>query len=138
MEKVDCLFIHAPKSRNDCPPIDPFIGINFLPMGLLGLADLLQRHGVSSQIVHTGVVRGVLDDGTVMVESKFGLDGRYLHQPQGQPFSQTWAYYRSARGGHYVMIERTRWSHVSASRRKSGTRESDKIPLPITRTDKVG
>jgi radical SAM superfamily enzyme YgiQ (UPF0313 family) len=55
MERVDCLFIHVPKSRNDCRPIDQSIGINFLPMGLLGLADLLQRNGVSTQIVHMGV-----------------------------------------------------------------------------------
>jgi radical SAM superfamily enzyme YgiQ (UPF0313 family) len=55
MEKVDCLFIHVPKLRNYYRPIDQFIWINFLPMGLLGLADLLQRNGISTQIVHMGV-----------------------------------------------------------------------------------
>jgi radical SAM superfamily enzyme YgiQ (UPF0313 family) len=55
MERVDCLFIHVPKLRNYYRPIDQFIWINFLPMGLLGLADLLQRHGISTQIVHLGV-----------------------------------------------------------------------------------
>jgi len=55
MERVDCLFIHTPKLRNSYRPFDQFIWINFLPMGLLGLADLLQRHGISSQIVHIGV-----------------------------------------------------------------------------------
>jgi radical SAM superfamily enzyme YgiQ (UPF0313 family) len=55
MERVDCLFIHVPKLRNYYRPIDQFIWINFLPMGLLGLADLLQRHGISTQIVHMGV-----------------------------------------------------------------------------------
>ncbi len=55
MERVDCLFLHVPKLRNYYRPIDQFIWINFLPMGLLGLADLLQRHGISTQIVHVGV-----------------------------------------------------------------------------------
>ena len=55
MEKVDCLFIHVPKLRNYYRPIDQFLWINFLPMGLIGLADLLQRHSLSTQIVHLGV-----------------------------------------------------------------------------------
>jgi len=55
MEKLDCLFVHVPKLKNYYRPIDQFIWINFLPMGLLGLADLLQRHAISSQIVHMGV-----------------------------------------------------------------------------------
>jgi radical SAM superfamily enzyme YgiQ (UPF0313 family) len=55
MERLDCLFLHVPKLRNYYRPIDQFIWINFLPMGLLGLADLLQRQGISTQIVHMGV-----------------------------------------------------------------------------------
>ena len=55
MEKVDCLFLHVPKFVNYYRPIHQFMWINFLPMGLLGLADLLQRQGVSTQIVHLGV-----------------------------------------------------------------------------------
>ena len=55
MEKVDCLFLHVPKLTNYYRPINDFIWINFLPMGLLGLADLLQRHHVSTQVVHLGV-----------------------------------------------------------------------------------
>ncbi len=55
MEKVDCLFLHVPKLRNYYRPIDQFIWINFLPVGLLGLADLLHCQGISTQIVHMGV-----------------------------------------------------------------------------------
>ena len=55
MERVDCLFLHVPKLKNYYRPIGQFIWINFLPMGLLGLADLLQRHCISTQIVHLGV-----------------------------------------------------------------------------------
>ena len=55
MVKLDCLFLHVPKLINYYRPINHFIWINFLPMGLLGLADLLQRHGISTQIMHLGV-----------------------------------------------------------------------------------
>ena len=55
MVKLDCLFLHIPKLINYYRPINHFIWINFLPMGLLGLADLLQRHGISTQIMHLGV-----------------------------------------------------------------------------------
>src|SRR4030067_3737079 len=53
--RVDCIFLHVPKLTNYYRPINHFIWINFLPMGLLGLADLLQRHQVSTQVVHMGV-----------------------------------------------------------------------------------
>ena len=55
MGKVDCLFLHVPKLINYYRPIGQFIWINFLPMGLLALADLLQRHDISTQVVHLGV-----------------------------------------------------------------------------------
>ncbi len=55
MGKVDCLFLHVPKLINYYRPIGQFTWINFLPMGLLALADLLHRHEISTQILHLGV-----------------------------------------------------------------------------------
>jgi radical SAM superfamily enzyme YgiQ (UPF0313 family) len=55
METLSCLFLHVPKMINHYRPLNDFIWVNFLPMGLLALADLLQRQGMSSQIVHLGV-----------------------------------------------------------------------------------
>jgi radical SAM superfamily enzyme YgiQ (UPF0313 family) len=55
MGRLDCIFLHVPKLTNYYRPINDFIWINFLPMGLLGLADLLQRHSISTQVVHLGV-----------------------------------------------------------------------------------
>jgi len=68
--------------------------------------DVVVYRDGRGEIAHTGLVCGVLHDGTVIVESKFGIDGRYLHQPQDQPFSQTWDFYRSDRAGHAVTIKR--------------------------------
>ena len=55
MERVDCLFLHVPKLKNYYRPIGQFIWINFLPMGMLGLVDFLNRQNIPSQIVHLGV-----------------------------------------------------------------------------------
>jgi radical SAM superfamily enzyme YgiQ (UPF0313 family) len=55
MERMDLLFLHVPKLINSYRPIHQFTWINFLPMGLVGLADFLQRGGISTQIVHLGV-----------------------------------------------------------------------------------
>ena len=55
MERVDVLFLHVPKLNNYYRPIDQFIWINFLPMGLLALADSLHREGISTEVVHLGV-----------------------------------------------------------------------------------
>ena len=55
MERVDCLFLHVPKSANYYRPLRHFSAINFLPTGILGLADLLQSHDISTEIVHLGV-----------------------------------------------------------------------------------
>jgi radical SAM superfamily enzyme YgiQ (UPF0313 family) len=55
MESVDVLFLHIPKLNNYYRPISQFIWINFLPMGLLGLADSLYRQSISTEVVHLGV-----------------------------------------------------------------------------------
>ncbi|RPJ02721.1 MAG: radical SAM protein, partial [Deltaproteobacteria bacterium] len=55
MARTECLFLHVPKLVNHYRPFGEFIRINFLPMGLLGLADLLHRNGISTQVVHMGV-----------------------------------------------------------------------------------
>jgi len=53
-----------------------------------------------NQIRHTGVVTVVTPDGTVLVESKWGRMGRFLHRPEDQTYSRDWQFYRSARPGH--------------------------------------
>jgi radical SAM superfamily enzyme YgiQ (UPF0313 family) len=55
MEKVDVLFLHVPKLNNYYRPINQYIWINFLPMGLLALADSLHQQGISTEVVHLGV-----------------------------------------------------------------------------------
>jgi hypothetical protein len=51
-------------------------------------------------ITHTGVVRSILDDGTVLVESKWGRLGVYLHPVGESCYGTHFEYYRSERVGH--------------------------------------
>jgi hypothetical protein len=110
----------APDSTTNCHGW-VFAGGEFL-LDLDGLATILQDNGyarcttpqpgdvilyfVGDEVpVHTGVVSGVLRDGTVIIESKWGVDGRYLHRPEDQPYSQTFVFYRSQRGGNQITIQ---------------------------------
>jgi hypothetical protein len=52
---VDCLFVHCPKFNNYYRPIGEYIFVNYMPMGLLALADLLVREGYETEVVHLGV-----------------------------------------------------------------------------------
>lgn len=69
--------------------------------------DLVIYRSTDGTIVHTGLVRSVLEDGTVLEESKWGLDGRYLHRPEDTPYSKVFAYYRGARPDHRIVIKKT-------------------------------
>ena len=52
---MDVLFVHCPKFKNYYRPIGEYTFINYMPMGLLALADLINREGYETEIVHLGV-----------------------------------------------------------------------------------
>ena len=64
---------------------------------------VIYRNDVGS-ILHTALVQAVLADGTVITESKWGVDQRFLHLPTAQPYSQTFEYYRTERPSHLIQI----------------------------------
>ncbi len=66
--------------------------------------DLIIYRNVEGQIEHTGLVRSVIAGEIVLIESKWGPLGRFLHAPEDQPYGTDYAYYRSARSGHLVTI----------------------------------
>ncbi len=67
--------------------------------------DLVVYRSGAGQILHTAIVQAILDDGTVITESKWGVEQRFLHLPNDQPFSTFFQYYRSNRPNHLVKIE---------------------------------
>lgn len=67
--------------------------------------DLVIYRNEAGAILHTALVQGVLADGTVISESKWGVDQRFLHLPTIQPYSQIFQYYRTDRPNHLIQIQ---------------------------------
>lgn len=53
-KKLDCQLIHVPRFNNFYKPLDEFVWINYMPMGLLALADFLMQNGHKSEVLHLG------------------------------------------------------------------------------------
>ena len=66
--------------------------------------DVIIYRDLDREIVHSGLVRGVLNDGTVIIESKWGIEGTFLHAPEGTPYSTSFEFYRTPRPGSRVRI----------------------------------
>jgi hypothetical protein len=66
--------------------------------------DLIVYRAFSDMVIHTGIVRLVQDD-RVLVESKWGCLGRYLHEPADQLYGDRWTFYRTSRPSHLLQIE---------------------------------
>jgi len=64
--------------------------------------DLTIYRDEHGQVCHSALVRGVYETGLVLLESKWGHVGRYLHRPEGYAYSSSWQYYRSPRRGHLL------------------------------------
>jgi hypothetical protein len=69
--------------------------------------DVIVYRDAAGEIVHSGRVRRVHEDGQVWIESKWGPGGRYLHRPEDQVYSDLFTYYRSARRSHELQIVQT-------------------------------
>jgi hypothetical protein len=77
----------------------------YAPVGQAEDGDLaLYRCG--DEITHSGVVRRVDNQAGVTIESKWGPFGVYLHAPSDLPFRGECAFYRTARRGHRLAIQR--------------------------------
>lgn len=66
--------------------------------------DVIVYRDNNRYIVHTGLVRGVLNDGTIIIESKWGVEGIFLHDPDGTPYSTLYEYFRTSRPDNRVKI----------------------------------
>ncbi len=62
---------------------------------------IIYRNG-QGEVVHTGLVRGIGLGDFVMIESKWSVWARYLHEPATQCYSSNYTYYRSSRPGHLL------------------------------------
>ncbi|MFN0019971.1 MAG: hypothetical protein ACKVP0_17065 [Pirellulaceae bacterium] len=69
--------------------------------------DLIVYRDDRGEILHTGLVRAGLFGG-MLIESKWGLEGRFVHDPKQQPYGNRYSYYRSARQGHALATRAAR------------------------------
>ena len=74
-------------------------------------SDLVIYRDEMGSILHTALVQGILRDGTVITESKWGIDQRFLHLPANQPYSQHFEYYRTDRPNHLIRIRESTFDH---------------------------
>jgi hypothetical protein len=63
--------------------------------------DVIAYRNDEGVLTHSGLVR-VAQEGVVLIESKWGPLGRYLHRPEQQAYGQRFTYHRSDRAGHVV------------------------------------
>lgn len=66
--------------------------------------DLVIYRDETGAIWHSGIVRFVLPPELVLVESKWGPLGVYLHPTVNSPYGSTFAYYRTDTGSHTLEI----------------------------------
>ncbi len=65
--------------------------------------DVAVYRGAGGKVTHSGVVR-VAHDGLLLIESKWGRAGRYLHAPDYHVYGgNACTYYRSDRPGHLLL-----------------------------------
>ncbi|MBI5759637.1 MAG: hypothetical protein HZA46_14050 [Planctomycetales bacterium] len=66
--------------------------------------DLVIYRTPEGEIEHTDVVRLMGADGLILVESKWGAIGVYIHPPEATPFGSNFSFYRSPRKGHLLKL----------------------------------
>jgi hypothetical protein len=72
-------------------------------MNTARVGDVVIYRDGAGAVVHAGLVRAAGEDGLLLVESKWGEFGRFIHPPSAHPFGAcTWSYHRSARVGHLL------------------------------------
>ena len=85
--------------------VDTIVADNgYLPVERPQAGDLVIYRDDSGLPLHTGLVRLVGDDGLVLVESKWGPLGVFLHTPETQPYGNQFGFWRSPRLGHRLRI----------------------------------
>lgn len=67
--------------------------------------DLIVYRNENGEVEHTGIVEAIGEDGLILIKSKWGAIGLYIHAPEAQPWSNHYAYYRSRRPGHKLKIK---------------------------------
>lgn len=93
--------------------------------------DLIIYRDAMGNILHTGVVRYINETGEPFVESKWGIQGHFLHRPQDQIYSQYYTYYHTERPSHVINVVKPAETGLAAdwtSPRNPGVRTAGSVP----------
>jgi hypothetical protein len=74
----------------------------YTPVEQPAVGDVIVYRDETGAITHTGVVKATGADGVVLIESKWGVMGRYIHTPENQCYGPNFTYYRTPRPGHLL------------------------------------
>ncbi len=75
----------------------------YFPMKKPKVNDLVVYRDSSGEVTHTGIVRSLVNNQVILVESKWGQLGRYLHPHDEHCYrGNTYTFYRSFRPGHLL------------------------------------
>jgi hypothetical protein len=85
MAELDCLLIHTPKFDNYFEPMGHFTWVNYMPAGMLGLADYPEKNGCRAPVLHQGVQwmndrLWQLEDTLKAMDAPLVALSRYWHQ----------------------------------------------------------
>ena len=64
--------------------------------------DVAIYYDPAGVVAHTALVRFVAADGAILLESKWGQCGRFIHGPKDQLYGPEPVYYHSPRRGHVI------------------------------------
>ncbi|CAN5302184.1 hypothetical protein BH10PLA2_BH10PLA2_34940 [soil metagenome] len=67
------------------------------------LGDLILYRDENNAINHVGTIALFLHGEQPFIESKWGLQGVFLHLPEGSPFGSNWTYFRSSRPNKHLL-----------------------------------
>lgn len=79
----------------------------YQPVASPSKGDIIVYRNEAGVVTHTGIVLEVVHENLVLIESKWGPLGRFLHPPEYQPYGTNYTFYRSSREGHQMPIVET-------------------------------
>jgi hypothetical protein len=80
-----------------------------------GVGDVVIFRGPDAKVSHTALVRAITDDGRVILESKWGKMGRYLHPLDQHAYTHHQAsFYHVRRAGHQLRGAKAETERVAA------------------------
>lgn len=83
--------------------VEPILEDNgYYPVSGPRAGDLAVYRDDQGAIVHTGLVRAAAGESFILIESKWGRLGRYVHAPHVHCYPAGCTYYRSPRAGHLL------------------------------------